>query len=175
MRTLTEHLADRHYDMNTHSAWLNDAERSVAFPLWNLSGQLVGYQRYRPDADKRKKNDPREGRYFTRIKEGKVGVWGLESWSFTNTMFVTEGVFDAARLTSKHVSAIAVLSCDLAQTTKSWLYVVRQLRPVVVVCDGDDSGLKLAKYGHRFYQMQKDVDLGSALQEDVDKLLEDYK
>lgn len=172
METLEQHLASRHFDTKLHTAWLNNAERCATFPLWNLSGQLVGYQRYRPDADKLA-NNAIEGRYFTRVKEGRVGVWGLESWQLSNILYITEGIFDAAVITSQRVSAIAVLSCDLSQATRRWLWMVRKQRPVIVVCDGDASGLKLAKYGHTYVQCPPGHDLGSMDQQDANRLLID--
>jgi hypothetical protein len=74
---------------------------------------MTGFQQYRPAANKQKDNHPRDSRYFTYRKNRVVGVWGLESWSLSNTLFVTEGVFDAARLTARGYSAIATLSNDL--------------------------------------------------------------
>lgn len=175
MENLREHLASRHLDMNVHQFWTLELpnERCVVFPLWNLSGQLVGYQRYRPDKDKVKDNDPREGRYFTRVKDGRVGVWGLESWNFSNTLYLTEGVFDAARLTEKGQSAIAVLSCDPPQSTRRWLSVVRRMRPVVAVCDNDEAGRKLTKFGHVSYTVQEG-DLGDASDETVNSVIRQF-
>ena len=93
------HLHSRYFSMNLHRAWLD--EGVATFPLWNLSGQLVGYQQYRPFADKKAKNDPREGRYFTRLSRDRVGVWGLESWQFSDVLFLCEGVFDACKVTAR--------------------------------------------------------------------------
>jgi hypothetical protein len=159
---------------NVHSYWTNDDEVSVTFPIWNLSGQLVGYQRYRPLADKTRKNDPREGRYFTRIGRDRVGVWGMESWKFSETLFVTEGVFDACRLTSIGYSAIAILSYQVNPTTYSWLRMVRGYRPVVAVCDGDTSGHKMRNYGHTYHTCPTGSDLGNASPEYVQEVARKY-
>jgi hypothetical protein len=102
--------------MNLHRAWLGEDTATV--PLWNLSGQLVGYQQYRPNASKEAKNDPREGRYFTRLARDRVGVWGLESWSFSDTLFLCEGVFDACKVTWLGYSALAVFSTEVNGTTR---------------------------------------------------------
>jgi hypothetical protein len=160
-------------DQNLHHVWVCEELECATFPLWNLSGQLVGYQRYRPFKSKVPNNNPTEGRYFTRVKDSKVGVWGLESWNLSETLFVTERVFDACRLTYYGYSAIAVLSCDLSQTTRSWLSLVRARRKVVVVCDADPSGKKLAKYGHVSYTLPEG-DLGDASEEMVMELCKKY-
>lgn len=124
-------------------------------------------------ATKKKNNDPREGRYFTRVKDGKVGVWGLESWYASDTLFVTEGVFDACRVTALGYSAVAVLSFAVGPTTSQWLKLCRAQRPVVVVCDNDPSGLKLKKYGHEYHVVETG-DLGDASEQYVINLLEKY-
>jgi len=171
MRTIAQHLEDRWYDTNLHRAWISEEQRCVAFPLYNLSGQIVGYQRYRPDSDKKRKNDPREGRYFTRIKEQKVGVWGLEAWRNSAILFITEGVFDAARFTWHRYSAIATLSNDPSPQLTNWLWVVRQQRKVVVVCDGDAAGRKLGKFGHVAIELPEGKDVGSLTKDEFGGLL----
>ena len=172
-QTVEQHLKSRHLDMNLHHVWVSEELRCATFPVWNLSGQLVGYQRYRPDSMEKKTNDPREGRYFSRVKEGRVGVWGLESWHLSNTLFVTEGVFDAARLTKLGYSAVALFSYEVGKTTKQWLKLCRAQRPVVAVCDNDSSGLKLKKYGHE-YHVTEDGDLGDSSEEYVRDLVSQY-
>jgi hypothetical protein len=79
MTAVLEHVYSRYMNTDLHKVWVDENEGVATFPLWNLTGQLIGYQRYKSNADKAKKNNPREGRYFTRVREGKVGIWGLES------------------------------------------------------------------------------------------------
>lgn len=185
MSTMLEHVRDeRHVNTDLHKVWICDEERVAYFPLYNLSGQMAGCQAYRPDADKVQKNDEK-GRYYT--YRGKkllpnhsktVTVWGLESWYLSTTLFVFEGIFDAARVTELGASAIAVLSNDPSTSTKNWLYCVRQTRPVVSVCDPGKAGRKLAKVGHYSHTVNlpgnPDGDLGDASPEYVRKLVEQY-
>lgn len=182
--TLREHLKIRNYDTTLHRAWLDEDNAVATFPLWNLNGQLCGYQAYRPDADKVKKNDEK-GRYYTyrgdklfRKQCKSVAIWGLESWHLSNVLFVTEGVFDAARLTNIGISAVALLSNNPDSITKNWLYCVRQMRPVVAVCDPGSAGRKLAKVGHSAHVVnipgQPDADLGDAPKEYVDNMIKTY-
>ncbi len=70
---LRQHLADRYFDTNLHPAWFDRAGEVVTFPMWNLSGELVGYQTYRPNGDKKKFNNPHEGRYYTYTTNSKEG------------------------------------------------------------------------------------------------------
>jgi len=173
-QSITDHLKSRYFDIDLHPAWISEGCRSATFPIWNLSGELVGYQIYRPDSDKKKKNDPREGRYFTRIKDKKVGVWGLESWKFSNTLFITEGVFDTCRITSLGYSALALFSYKVSPSTLAWLRIIKASRPVVAVCDNDTSGLKLASLGHASITTDSG-DLGDASEEYVKNMLTHYK
>ena len=171
---ILEHLKSRYFDLNVHTAWIDEEEGVATFPLWNLSGQMVGFQQYRPSADKKRDNHPRDSRYFTWRKNKVIGVWGLESWNFSNTLFVTEGVFDAARLTERGYSAIASLSNDVDDSLKRWLWMVRKVRRVVTVCDNDTAGRKLAKFGTVSHVMEEGKDLGEASDEYVTHLLKEY-
>jgi hypothetical protein len=171
--TVLSHLQSRYLDTDLHRVWVDETEGVATFPLWNLSGQMAGFQQYRPLADKQKSNHPRDSRYFTYRKNRVVGVWGLESWNLSDTLFVTEGVFDAARITCRGRSAIATLSNDLDDSHKRWLWIVRKYRRVVTVCDNDAAGRKLAKYGHLFHVVESG-DLGDASEDYVESLLKEY-
>jgi hypothetical protein len=157
-RWLVAHLESRRLDLSLHRCWLGADTATV--PLWNLSGQMVGYQQYRPLASKEKNNDPRVGRYFTRLKDRKVGVWGLESWSLSNTLFVCEGLFDAAAVTSLGFSAVAVFGNTVCASTARWFSVLRTSRPLVALVDSDSVGDQLARYCHRSYRSSDYKDPG---------------
>jgi hypothetical protein len=171
--TVLQNLRSRYFDMNLHTAWVDEDEGVATFPLWNLSSQLVGYQQYRPTATKEKSNHPKMSRYFTYRKNKVVGVWGLESWDLSDTLFVTEGVFDACRLTSLGYSAVATLSNDVDDSLKSWLWTVRKYRRVIAVCDDGAAGRRLAKYGHVFHVVESG-DLGDATDKYVANLVKEY-
>jgi len=170
--TLEQHLRSRHLDLELHCPVLDEAEMTATFWLWNLSGQLVGYQQYKPLKNKEKNNHPKECRYFTFRKAPTVAVWGVESLDLTpNLVFVTEGVFDAARLTERGVSALAVLSNNPGTDVKNWLSMLN--RRVVCVCDNDAAGRKLAALGHEAVFCQ-DKDLGDSDDEFVDALVDRF-
>jgi hypothetical protein len=169
-----QHLLNRHLDMKLHPVWIAEELNCAIFPIWNLNKQLLGYQRYRPHASKALNNDPREGRYFTRLVHGAIGVWGLESWSLSDTLFVTEGIFDAARITKYGYSAIATFSNDVSPSLARWLWTIRRSRLVVAICDNDSAGRKLAKCGHIAHTITDSKDLGEASDTYVTTFLKDY-
>lgn len=169
---LTEHLKSRHLDLQLHRPMLDEVEGLATFYLYNLSGQLVGYQQYRPTGEKKPNNNPKLGKYFTYKKQPTLAVWGVESLHLTpNVVFVTEGVFDAARLTELGVSALAVLSNNPSADLRNWLTCLNRL--VVVVADNDAAGKRLAKFGDvAVYTDEKD--LGDSSEEFVKNLVKTY-
>lgn len=170
---LKEHLKSRHLDLDLHRPAIDEAEGVATFYMWNLSGQLVGYQQYRPAGDKKPNNNPRLGKYFTFRQAPTVGVWGVESLHFTpHVVFVCEGLFDAARLTSRGVSAVAVFTNNPGKDVMNWLKMLG--RKVVVVCDGDQAGAKLAKYGDVSLCLLGGKDLGEADEETVTFVLQNF-
>lgn len=164
--SLRSHLKERFLDLDLHTVWLNEEEMRATFPLYNLSGQMLGYQRYFPLGDKVRNNDPNVGRYYT-FNEGTLGVWGLESWSLSFPLFLTEGLFDAARMTSRGCSAVAALSNN-PKHLQGWLWTVSQVRPVVALCDQDAAGKQLAQYGTESYTFESAKDASAASEEEVD-------
>lgn len=168
LQTMTDHLESRHLDVQLHRPMVDDQERVATFYLWNLSGQLVGYQQYRPEGEKKPRNSPREGKYFTYKKQPTLGVWGVESLAFGGTVFLCEGVFDACRLTHRGYSALAVLSNNTGWDLKNWLGCLG--RRVVAVCDNDDAGKRLAKFGDQAV-FCTEHDLGDSPEEFVTEVL----
>jgi hypothetical protein len=172
MTTLLEHLKSRHLNVELHRPVLDLENDLVTFYLWNLSGGLVGYQQYRRYGEKKPNNNPKLGKYFTHRKQPTVTVWGVESLHLTpNLLFVTEGVFDAARLTELGYSAVAVLSNDPGADLKNWLKMLN--RTVVVVADNDNAGRKLAKFGD-VAVFTEDKDLGDSSDEFVANLVKQF-
>ena len=166
---LAQHLKSRHLNLELHRPILDEVEQVATFYLWNLSGQLVGYQQYRPNGEKKAANSPRKGKYFTYKKQPTLAVWGMESLHLTpNLVFLTEGVFDAARLTEQGFSALAVLSNNPSPDLANWLGCLN--RRVVAVCDNDAAGRKLAKFGDEAVFMNE-KDLGDSSDAEVSELL----
>lgn len=116
---------------------------TVVFPLWNLSGQLVGFHTYKYKADKKKHNN-KEGRYWTYITKGKLAVYGLDSYDKNKDLYIAEGVWDCIAIQATGRSCIAVLSNNPKHLT-SWLRTLPN--KIIAVCDGDKAGKMLAKHG----------------------------
>jgi hypothetical protein len=171
MSTLS-HLTSRHLNTELYSVIVNEDDDVATFLLFNLSGQVVGYQQYRPGATKEKRNDPRNGRYFTYITPDTLGVWGLETFLFKrDVLFVTEGIFDACRLHNLGLPAVAVLSNN-PRGLHSWLHSLA--RTVVAVADNDKAGLALMKFGDKALVCDTGKDLGDMTDEEVKELLQNY-
>jgi len=169
---LTQHLKDRHVNLDSHRFLLDEEAQVATALLYNLSGQICGYQQYRPLVGKTRRNDPKEGRYYTYKTEGTLAVFGVESLHLTpHLVFLVEGMFDAARLCSRGFSALAVLSNNPTQDLKGWLKCLN--RKVVALCDDDAPGLKLAAFGHEAVVM-KSHDVGDSTEAELDELLNKY-
>ena len=150
--SVRDHLRERGVDPNRTQVIVDEETGTATFLLFNLSGQLVGYQRYNPSASKERNNDP-YGRYFTqRGEEGerkkgkkKIAVWGLESTEWKDPyIFVTEGIFDAIKVQNAGHPAIAILS-NASPGLRSWLKALRKY--VIVIEDNDAAGVKLGSLG----------------------------
>jgi len=146
---LKQHLTDRFVNFDIHHPFMDEQECKATFLLYNLSGKIVGKQQYNPHAGKSQSNDV-YGRYITVRTEfqNTQTVFGLETfnWHTTKTIFVTEGIFDATRITwFGNECCIALLgnSTNPKEGYKSWLKSIG--RKTVAVCDSDKAGLQLAK------------------------------
>ena len=169
---LLQHLKDRHVDLQLHRPIIDETESVCTFLIWNLSGQLTGFQQYRPGAPKTCRNDPRSGRYYTYHHKNRISIWGTESLHLTpGVLFVTEGIFDAAHLTKLDVSAVAVLSNNPSGDVYNLLHSLG--RRIVAVCDNDPAGRKLAKFGHHAV-FTKEKDLGESTDDAVQQIINQF-
>ena len=114
--SVEQHLLSRGLDLRRTRVIVDDEAGLAVFLLFNVSGQLVGYQQYRPGAEK-SGNEPRLNRYFTRRgdegKSKKLAVWGLETvTSDVSVVYVVEGIFDAVKLHNADRAAVAILTSN---------------------------------------------------------------
>lgn len=173
---MQEHLIKRHVNCNLHRPQLS--VQVATFFLYNLSGQIVGYQRYNPSFPSAfpgdgKQSNTRDRRYYNFVSSGQIGMFGLESFHLdVPCVFVVEGVFDACRLTAKGACAVAMLTNDPSTSMRNCLLSLG--KPLVVVCDDDAAGRKLRKAGHYVETVQDGKDLGECSEEFVDHLLIKY-
>lgn len=150
MDCMIKHLKDRHLNPDIYQGLSICSDVSI-FPLWNLSGQMVGYQQYRPDGDKKKRRNPALGKYYTRIKKesnkAAITAWGLDMINVNNRrIYLLEGIFKACRFHNLGLNALATISNN-PQNLKGWLMSLGY--ELYSVCDGDVAGGELAKYGDK--------------------------
>lgn len=170
------HLSSRFLDTNLHRTLIDEEEQVATFFLYNLSGQIVGYQQYRPLGEKYDYQNPKTGKYYTYRNSDypTVALFGLESYHFTpDILFVVEGVFDAARLTSKGVSCVATLCNNPPKDYCNFFSCLP--RKVVIICDGDDAGSELTKFGDNYIVVPEEFkDLGAAPDDYVNFVVERF-
>lgn len=170
---IIKHLKERHLNLQLHKPIL-DLELNIAtFLFYNLSEQLVGYQQYNPNGDKKIFNSKLEGRYYTYRKQPTISVWGLESYYISDgPIFVTEGIFDAVRLTECNQTALAVCSNKPTKDYKNWFRCLS--RPVITICDNDAAGEELAQFGDYYEIVPDKKDLGDSSDSYVRYVIEKY-
>jgi len=171
---LKEHLISRGYNPEPFGSILSEEECIVYFLLWNLSGKLVGFQQYRPNAPKTG-NHPKDCRYYTYTT--KVGnhatpaIWGLHTYSLeTKRIFIVEGVFDAVKLHNAGECAFALLGNAGSKSIKQWLSLLRV--EIISILDSDESSNGLKNLCHRWFVTPKPYkDLGEMNNSEVKKFL----
>ena len=175
---IKSHLKDRGIDMERVKPVIDEESNNVYFYLYNLSGQLVGYQKYNPLLPKigqNKLSDPKLAKYYTWVtdepKGNKIAVWGLESTEFTDKyLFITEGIFDAARIHEAGYPAIAILGNDPSPQLKNWLSTLPQKK--IVIYDNDKAGIKLKKVGNISFTVTHGKDMNDLNPEEAKEFLE---
>lgn len=155
---MRQHLLDRWLDPDRYSGiWIEEGV-SASFAMWNLSGQMVGYQKYQPNAPRLHDNSV-NSRYHSWFGSGLIGCWGIESLDWrSDVVFLVEGVFNASRLHWHGLPALALIAND-PKHLRNWLSLLNRRR--IAVCDGDSDGAKLAKYGHSVIYMPENQDVNS--------------
>ncbi len=167
------HLKQRHLNINLHPTIIDSNTNTATFLLYNLSGQLTGYQFYNPQGSKKIFQDKLHSKYYTYRNKHypTVTLWGIESLNSPHQpVFLTEGIFDAARMTSLNFSALATLTNDPPRDYINFLLLLN--RPIITVCDNDVAGRKLVKFGH--YTEVPETDLGDAPEEYIQYLIKKY-
>jgi len=145
---ILDHLKDRHVDFNKTKVITDLETNQATFILYNLSGQLIGYQKYNPKGSKDYRNTEL-GKYFTHVTKNpdrNIAVWGLESIDERPFMFVVEGIFDAIRLHNLGLPAIAVLA-NHPTALRSWLKAIS--KTIIAVLDNDEAGNQLKSIAHQ--------------------------
>jgi hypothetical protein len=170
---MKDHLKSRYVNFKVHHPVIT--EQTATFLLYNYNGQLVGWQRYAPN-NEHLSNNCFDGKYYTFRSCSHIAVFGLESVDCdSRVIFITEGIFDAVRLTSKGIPAIALLTNSPNSSMLNFLGCLG--RKLVGVCDNDKGGeflkKKLCKIANNFYTPCA-KDLGESSEEEVDNLINKF-
>lgn len=169
MERLEQHLISRGMVPSLYGPSLDEENRVATFYLYNLTGQIAGYQQYRPEGTKANNNDPRDGKYFTRAGFQKNVVFGLE---FLNPddprMFVTEGIFKAAVLHRLGYNAIAVLG-GTPKPLRPWFFAMEGNFRMIGIGDPDATGQKLVNIVGKGFTSP--VDLDEMTDYDIEEML----
>lgn len=178
MLDLNKHLKERYFNaqLYTGGVFIDNERKIVTFMLYNLTGELVGYQAYNPLKGKQRgqKASMFEQRYFNYVtNEGrgkKLAVWGLETFKPLDhkVLFLCEGVFDACKLHNVGLPAIAVL-CNDPKHLRNWLGTINV--KTVAICDGDKAGEALRDTADEFILLPDGKDLGDMNMLEVRTLL----
>ena len=156
---LIRHLKERGMDPSLYcGVGYSYSATKITFPLWNLSGQMVGYQAYRPNKVSKKNNNPKYSRYFTFLKE-KDGVFGLETLDYSKKIvYIVEGIFKAGTLHRLGYNAIAVLT-NHPKRLKPWFKILRAKGLILIaIGDNDEAGNKLVSTIKSGFCSPKDLD-----------------
>lgn len=177
---ISKHLMGRGVDPTKTRVIIDEETEDSYFFLYNLSGQMVGYQKYNPNYVKTGQSnldDPRMAKYFTWVsdeeKGKKIAVWGLESLDVMKHeyVFITEGIFDAARIQEAGYPALAVLCNNPSDSLKSWLMTLPQKK--IVIYDNDKAGRKLMKAGDFAYTVPSGKDANDLTPEEAKLFIQD--
>ena len=173
---LVSHLASRDYTPDSLGSILSKESGVIYFLLWNLSGQLVGFQQYIPNAPK-SGNHPKDCRYYTyttKVDSKSIpAIWGLHTYSLsTKRIFIVEGVFDAVKLHNIGECAIALLGNAGSKSVKQWLSLIRAEK--ISILDSDQSSNALKRLSNRWYVTPSPYkDLGEMPQNKVDAFIKE--
>lgn len=168
---IEEHLFSRNINPAIHDYVVDEEEGVATFFFWNLSENMVGFQQYRPYIDKKKKNNAKEGRYFTYMRSGYDAIWGLDVYPLDcdlNTLYVVEGIFKAAKLHKLGKRAIAV-SSNNPKRLRPWFSIMKATHNVIAIGDHGRSGSPLVNMVGRGFQTLCDVD--EMEDEDLNRML----
>ena len=147
---IKEHLKWR--DVPESAAVIVDETHNLAFfMLYNLSGKIVGLQRYNPGGHKergRHRDRPKEDlRYVTSVTRENpdrniphLALYGLHTLDERRFVFVVEGIFDAVKLESVGVPVIAILT-NAPKKFKNFFFTLG--KTVIVWRDNDKASEKM--------------------------------
>lgn len=170
------HLMNRGW-RNWLNSWVDFDSEVVVFPLLTVDrSKLIGYQRYRWNEPKIRGNQEHGNqRYFTYVSEAYKGmaIYGWDNCFGHGPLIVTEGIFDALKVTNCWWDCVALLTNQPTKQFKDWFRMVTRGRCVCAVLDqGEptDRWLQLADYV--WYPPSQYKDLGDMPLDEVRPFIE---
>jgi hypothetical protein len=171
---IKQELIDRGLKLNDprFPVIIDTKEHDVAyFPLFNLSGKFVGYQRYNPRGLKTQTQKQRnvmstnDFKYYSYVtkenpekKISQIAVYGLHTIDKRPYIFVVEGIFDAVKLIRLNQPVIAVM-CNHPKQLKNFFFILPKKK--IGILDNDAAGKKLKGLTDIHYNTPKSFkDLG---------------
>ncbi len=142
-----EHLEDRSFGIGMQADgkyyYVDMENEVVTFPIWNLSGQMLGYQEYKWLKPKTHGNCPRDQKYYTYLPKQVLGVYGLDQLpeNYLGTIYLVEGAWEVIYGGVFGLPCVAVLGNNPKQL-KNWITSIPNR--VVSLCQPDSAGKKLA-------------------------------
>lgn len=184
---IENHLVERGVSFPYHY-FVDHEGCSTTFYLFDFAGKMSGFQTYNPNgiraisgSGRRQKEAFKDlAKYWTYVTKGEHNrrlnvVWGLETLALhKDVVFVTEGIFDSVKVHNFGMPSLAVLSNDPCDDIMTQFSLLKRTKTVVVLCDADAAGTKLAKLGHfafRTPSFDGKKDLGDLTQEEANQFL----
>lgn len=155
---IVKHLISRDLDVYKSNVIIDEENCLAYFLLYNLSGQLIGYQRYNPNGSKTNHSNNLsngEMKYYTWVtkidKIPMIAVYGLETYKIKIPyLFLTEGVFDCIKIHNLNLPAIAVIGNN-PKPLYSWLKTLPQIK--LSILDNDNAGNFLKRFSEYSFKV----------------------
>lgn len=173
---IREHLLVRRCPLELEGIMISEEENVCTFWLYNLFGQIVGYQRYNPLGIKN--YNPKDEvskynqKYWTYLSDyyfkDKACLWGWQFYdSEVKNVYLVEGIFDALALIDLgYVNVFATLGNE-PKVLKNQIRLLGDVHTIIVFNDGDSAGKKLRKYGDYSFEVTGGKDCGDLSKDDL--------
>ena len=170
---MVAHLLSRGVDPEKVKVYIDNETHVASFPFFTIDGKFIGFQQYTPNGNKNRRNEEL-GKYYTSVAEAHGGnkVWGMESWANrkTETLFVTEGIFDAVKIHNAGYPAFALIANNPPDDLVHWTKILSPR--VIAIMDRGDAGAYLADGFDEAYVVPDPYgDLGEMPQKEVDQFI----
>ena len=112
-------------------------------------------------------------KYYKYLPREVDGVFGLDLLnSLDRNIYITEGIFKAAKLHNLGYNSIAVLTSS-PKRLRPWLYIMKQTWNLIAIGDNDKAGKGLIDMIGKGFQSPIDID--EMINYDVIKMIEENK